>query len=91
MKRLSLSGFQLKYIALITMVFDHIHYFFDRIMSDWRGRATASARSKQQKLQKNMLEGEPHEKVSCNARSGNDGTFPCSHPRVCRRRSCIRS
>ena len=29
MKRLSLSGFQLKYIALITMVFDHIHYFFD--------------------------------------------------------------
>ena len=26
--------------------------FFDRIMSDWRGRATASARSKQQKLQK---------------------------------------
>ena len=27
MKRLSLSGFQLKYIALITMVFDHIHYF----------------------------------------------------------------
>ena len=28
MKRLSLSGFQLKYIALITMVFDHIHYFF---------------------------------------------------------------
>ena len=24
MKRLSLSGFQLKYIALITMVFDHI-------------------------------------------------------------------
>ena len=69
----------------------HIHYFFDRIMSDWRGRATASARSKQQKLQKNMLEGEPHEKVSCNARSGNDGTFPCSHPRACRRRSCIRS
>ena len=29
MKHLSLSGFQLKYIALITMVFDHIHYFFD--------------------------------------------------------------
>ena len=29
MKRLSLSGFQLKYIALIAMVFDHIHYFFD--------------------------------------------------------------
>lgn len=29
MKRLSLSGFQLKYLALITMVFDHIHYFFD--------------------------------------------------------------
>ena len=29
MKRLRLSGFQLKYIALITMVFDHIHYFFD--------------------------------------------------------------
>ena len=29
MKRLSLSGFQLKYIALITMVFDHIHYFCD--------------------------------------------------------------
>ena len=29
MKRLSLSGFQLKYIALITMVFDHIHYFFE--------------------------------------------------------------
>ena len=29
MKRFSLSGFQLKYIALITMVFDHIHYFFD--------------------------------------------------------------
>lgn len=29
MKRLSLTGFQLKYIALITMVFDHIHYFFD--------------------------------------------------------------
>ncbi len=29
MKRLSLSGFQLKYIALITMVFDHIQYFFD--------------------------------------------------------------
>ena len=28
MKRLSLSGFQLKYIALIAMVFDHIHYFF---------------------------------------------------------------
>ena len=28
-KRLSLSGFQLKYIALIAMVFDHIHYFFD--------------------------------------------------------------
>lgn len=27
MKRLSLSGFQLKYIALITMVFDHIQYF----------------------------------------------------------------
>ena len=24
MKHLSLSGFQLKYIALITMVFDHI-------------------------------------------------------------------
>lgn len=29
MKRLSLSGFQLNYIALIAMVFDHIHYFFD--------------------------------------------------------------
>ena len=29
MKRLSLSGFQLKYIALIAMVFNHIHYFFD--------------------------------------------------------------
>ena len=29
MKHLSLSGFQLKYIALITMVFDHIQYFFD--------------------------------------------------------------
>ena len=29
MKRFSLSGFQLKYIALIAMVFDHIHYFFD--------------------------------------------------------------
>lgn len=29
MKRLSLSGFQLKYIALITMVFDHIQYFFE--------------------------------------------------------------
>lgn len=29
MKRLSLSGFQLKYIALTAMVFDHIHYFFD--------------------------------------------------------------
>ena len=29
MKRLNLSGFQLKYIALITMVFDHIHYFFN--------------------------------------------------------------
>ena len=29
MKRLSLSGFQLKYIALIAMVFDHNHYFFD--------------------------------------------------------------
>ena len=29
MKRLGLSGFQLKYIALITMVFDHIQYFFD--------------------------------------------------------------
>lgn len=29
MKRLSLSGFQLKYIALIAMVFDHIQYFFD--------------------------------------------------------------
>ena len=29
MKRLSLSGFQLKYIALIAMVFDHIHYFCD--------------------------------------------------------------
>lgn len=29
MKCLSLSGFQLKYIALITMVFDHIHYFFN--------------------------------------------------------------
>lgn len=29
MKRLSLSDFQLKYIALITMVFDHIHYFFN--------------------------------------------------------------
>ena len=29
MKRLSISGFQLKYIALITMIFDHIHYFFD--------------------------------------------------------------
>ena len=29
MKRLSLTGFQLKYIALITMVFDHIQYFFD--------------------------------------------------------------
>jgi len=29
MKRLSLTSFQLKYIALITMVFDHIHYFFD--------------------------------------------------------------
>ena len=29
MKCLSLSGFQLKYIALITMVFDHIHYFFE--------------------------------------------------------------
>ena len=29
MKRLSLSGFQLKYISLIAMVFDHIHYFFD--------------------------------------------------------------
>lgn len=29
MKHLSLSGFQLKYIALIAMVFDHIHYFFD--------------------------------------------------------------
>ena len=29
MKRLSLSGFQRKYIALIAMVFDHIHYFFD--------------------------------------------------------------
>ena len=29
MKRFSLSGFQLKYIALITMVFDHIQYFFE--------------------------------------------------------------
>ena len=29
MKHLSLSGFQLKYIALITMVFDHIQYFFE--------------------------------------------------------------
>ena len=29
MKHLSLSGFQLKYIALITMVFDHIQYSFD--------------------------------------------------------------
>ena len=29
MKHLSLSGFQLKYIALITMVLDHIQYFFD--------------------------------------------------------------
>lgn len=29
MKRFSLSGFQLKYIALITMVFDHIQYFLN--------------------------------------------------------------
>ena len=29
MKRLSLSGFQTQIYALITMVFDHIHYFFD--------------------------------------------------------------
>ena len=32
MKRLNLSGFQLKYIALITMVFDHIHYFSKKIL-----------------------------------------------------------
>ncbi len=37
MKRLSLSGFQLKYIALITMVFI-IHYFFEYPFGfyDWK-------------------------------------------------------